>query len=67
MQRRKHGRAALQALFQVDIGKGSVEAAVAYAVQINDLGDNAAAFCQDLVSGAIGRQERSMPPSPIWL
>lgn len=56
MQRRKAREAALQALFQVDIGKGSVEAAVAYAIQINDLGDSAAAFCQDLVSGAIGHQ-----------
>lgn len=56
MQRRKAREAALQALFQIDVGKAPADDAVAYAVMFNDLGGESEEFCRSLVSGVIANQ-----------
>ncbi len=56
MQRRKAREAALQALFQVDVGKAAVDAAVTYAVSLNDLTEDTAEFCRSIVNGVMVNQ-----------
>lgn len=56
MQRRKAREAALQALFQIDVGKAPANDAVAYAVMFNDLSGDTEEFCRSLVAGVIANQ-----------
>ncbi|NLY29336.1 MAG: transcription antitermination factor NusB [Firmicutes bacterium] len=57
MQRRKAREAALQALFQIDVGKAETEDAVAYVVTLNDLNDAGERFCRELVTGVLANLE----------
>ena len=57
MQRRKAREAALQALFQIDVGKAEVEDALTYVVALNDLNDAAESFCRGLVHGVLANLE----------
>ncbi|NLY51694.1 MAG: transcription antitermination factor NusB [Firmicutes bacterium] len=57
MQRRKAREAALQALFQIDVGRAEVEDAVTYVVTLNDLNDAGEKFCRELVTGVLANLE----------
>ncbi|NLA58518.1 MAG: transcription antitermination factor NusB [Firmicutes bacterium] len=57
MLRRKAREAALQALFQIDVGRSEVEDAVTYVVTLNDLNDAGEEFCRELVTGVLANLE----------
>lgn len=56
MQRRKAREAALQALFQIDVGKALADDAIGYAIMFNDLSKDSEEFCRCLVTGVIANQ-----------
>ncbi|NMB23984.1 MAG: transcription antitermination factor NusB [Firmicutes bacterium] len=58
MQRRKARETALQALFQVDVGKIPADAAVMYAIAFNDLSEDTAVFSRSIVEGVTTYQEQ---------
>ncbi len=58
MQRRKAREAALQALFQVDVGKIAVDEATMYAIILNDLSDDTAEFSRSIVEGVMNYNEQ---------
>lgn len=55
--RRKAREAALQALFQIDVGKARADQAVAYAIDLNDLDRETEEFCRSLVDGVMVHQD----------
>ncbi|NLJ24067.1 MAG: transcription antitermination factor NusB [Firmicutes bacterium] len=55
--RRKAREAALQALFQIDVGKAIADQAVAYAIDLNDLDGETEEFCRSLVNGVMVHQD----------
>ena len=55
--RRKAREAALQALFQIDVGKAAAHEAVAYAINLNDLSGETEEFCRSLVDGVVANRD----------